>query len=57
MTERVERAVERAEAARQRARSLVERYGDRAEAVAARQALERSRARLKVAKRARRQQR
>ena len=49
--------VARAEAARQRARSLVERYRDRPEAMAARQALDRSRARLKVAQRARRQAR
>lgn len=46
--------VARAEAARRRARELVERYRDRPEAMAARQALDRSRARLKVAQRARR---
>ncbi len=49
--------VARAEAARRRARSLVERNRDRPEAIAARQALDRSRARLKVAQRARRQAR
>jgi F-type H+-transporting ATPase subunit epsilon len=43
----------RAEAARRRARMLVERYRGRPEAVAARQALRRSRARLRAARRAR----
>lgn len=54
----VERADEidvlRAEAARQRARALVAHYQDRPEYAAGMQALRRSRARLKVAQRARR---
>ncbi|NLG28912.1 MAG: ATP synthase F1 subunit epsilon, partial [Chloroflexi bacterium] len=58
LADSVERAEEidvaRAEAARRRARSLVERNRDRPEASAAREALDRSRARLKVAQRARR---
>ena len=58
LADTVERAEEidvaRAEAARRRARMLVERYRDRPEAIAARQALDRSRARLRVAQRARR---
>lgn len=58
LADSVERAEEidvaRAEAARRRARDLMQRYRDRPEAIAARQALERSRARLKVAQRARR---
>jgi F-type H+-transporting ATPase subunit epsilon len=44
--------VARAEAARQRAQEAMRRYGERPEGVAARQALRRSRARLRAARRA-----
>ncbi len=58
LADTVERAEEidvaRAEAARRRARLLVARYGDRPESALAWQALRRSRARLKVARRAHR---
>lgn len=61
LADTVERAEEidvaRAEAARRRAQQLVARYRDRPEALAARQALDRSSARLRVAQRARRQSR